>query len=155
MSEEVRRLTADDLASNEMHALMRAAAGLPEAEIRRILAEELPGMVVLGTGGVGHPSSMAACIVHRDRVSLEYLAVSAASRGRGIGGLLVRQVAQLGTPVVAETADDAVGFYRALGFHVTSASDDPRWPGCARYRCVLGREPADNVGKLSGTLTGH
>ncbi|SDN90720.1 Acetyltransferase (GNAT) domain-containing protein [Actinomyces ruminicola] len=134
---------------------MRAAAGLPEAEIRRILAEELPGMVVLGTGGEGHPSSMAACVVHLDRVLLEYLAVSAASRWRGIGGRLVRQVARLGTPVVAETADDAVGFYRKLGFLVTPAPEDPRWPGAARYRCVLGREPADDAGKLSGTPTGH
>ncbi|WP_143008982.1 N-acetyltransferase [Actinomyces ruminicola] len=113
MSEEVRQLTAGDLASNEMHTLMRAAAGLPEAEIRRILAEELPGMVVLGTGGVGHPSSVAACVVHRDRVLLEYLAVSAASRGRGIGGRLVRQVARLGSPVVRDRRQRRVAVGRA------------------------------------------
>jgi len=137
MSEEVRQLTAGDLASNEMHALMREAAGLPGAEIRRILAEELPGMVVFGTGGEGHPSSMAACVVQRDHVLLEYLAVAAGSRGRGIGRLLVGQAARLGSLVVAETADDAVDFYRALGFQVAPALEDPRWPGCARYRCVL------------------
>ncbi|QHO90115.1 hypothetical protein CWT12_00460 [Actinomyces sp. 432] len=39
MSEQVRRLNAGDLASSEMHVLMRAAAGLPGTEIRRILAE--------------------------------------------------------------------------------------------------------------------
>ncbi|WP_420835695.1 GNAT family N-acetyltransferase [Actinomyces ruminis] len=38
---------------------------------------------------------------------LKYLAVSAAYRGRGIGGRLVRQAARLGSPVVAETDDNA------------------------------------------------
>lgn len=85
----------------------------PRGRDRRILAEELPGMVVLGTGGVGHPSSMAACVVHRDRVLLEYLAVSAASRGRGIGGRLVRQVARLGSPVVRDRRQRRVAVGRA------------------------------------------
>ena len=38
--------------------------------------------------------------------------------------------------VVAETDDDAVGFYRALDFDIGPAPSDPRWPGRRRYRCV-------------------
>ena len=40
------------------------------------------------------------------------------------------------TLFIHQKADgDAVGFYRALGFRVTDAPQDPRWPGVRRYRC--------------------
>lgn len=58
-------------------------------------------------------------------------------RGRGLARRLLAAVARLGSPVVAETDDDAVGFYRRLGFRVATAPEDPRWPGTVRYRCVL------------------
>ena len=56
-------------------------------------------------------------------------------RGRGAGRELVDRLALLGTSIVAQTDGDAVGFYRALGFRVTDAHQDPRWPGVRRYRC--------------------
>ena len=50
--------------------------------------------------------------------------------------MLQAQHVQQAEPVVAETDDDAVGFYRALDFDIGPAPSDPRWPGRRRYRCV-------------------
>ena len=40
-------------------------------------------------------------------------------------------------PLRAETDDDAVDFYRTLGFTVTGAPRDARWPARRRYRCEM------------------
>ena len=132
----VRRLVGEDLASEQMLALMREAAGLPVVELRRIIAEELALMEVVGTGLQGAPTSVAAYVSRSDGVVLEYIAVAPELRGDGIGRALVDALAGGAEPVVAETDDDAVGFYRALDFDIGPAPSDPRWPGRRRYRCV-------------------
>ena len=125
-----------DLASEQMLALLREAAGLPDAELRRILVEELAVMEVMGTGPLGAPTSMAAYVSQPYGVVLEYIAVAPGLRGDGIGRALVDALASVSGRVVAETDNDAVGFYRALDFDVSPAPSDPRWPGRRRYRCV-------------------
>ena len=132
----VRVLVEQDLASEQMLALMREAAGLPDAELRRIIAEELVLMEVVGTGPRGVPTSVAAYVSRPDGVVLEYIAVAPGLRGDGIGRALVDALASVSGQVVAETDDDAVGFYRALDFDIDPAPSDPRWPGRRRYRCV-------------------
>ena len=132
----VRVLVEQDLASEQMLALMRQAAGLPDAELRRILTEELAVMEVVGTGPRGAPTSMAAYVSQSYGVVLEYIAVAPELRGGGVGRVLVDALAGGAEPVVAETDDDAVGFYRALDFDIGPAPSDPRWPGRRRYRCV-------------------
>lgn len=132
----VRRLVGEDLASEQMLALMREAAGLPVVELRRIIAEELALMEVVGTGLQGAPTSVAAYVSRSDGVVLEYIAVAPELRGDGIGRALVDALAGGAEPVVAETDDDAVGFYRALDFDIGPAPSDRRWPGRRRYRCV-------------------
>lgn len=64
----VRRLVGEDLASEQMLALMREAAGLPDAELRRILTEELAVVEVVGTGPQGAPTSVAAYVSRPDGV---------------------------------------------------------------------------------------
>ncbi|MFC2545519.1 MAG: GNAT family N-acetyltransferase [Actinomyces oris] len=132
----VRVLVEQDLASEQMLALMREAAGLPDAELCRIIAEELVLMEVVGTGPRGVPTSVAAYVSRPDGVVLEYIAVAPGLRGDGIGRALVDALASVSGQVVAETDDDAVGFYRALDFDIDPAPSDPRWPGRRRYRCV-------------------
>ena len=132
----VRVLVEQDLASEQMLALMREAAGLPDAELRRIIAEELVLMEVVGTGPRGVPTSVAAYVSRPDGVVLEYIAVAPGLRGDGIGRALVDALASVSGQVVAETDDDAVGFYRALDFDIDPAPSDPRCPGRRRYRCV-------------------
>ena len=132
----IRRLVGEDLASEQMLVLMREAAGLSDAELHRILVEELAVMEVVGTGPLGAPTSVAAYVSQSYGVVLEYIAVAPDLRGDGIGRALVDALAGVSGQVVAETDDDAVGFYRALDFDIGPAPSDPRWPGRRRYRCV-------------------
>ena len=132
----IRRLVGEDLASEQMLVLMREAAGLSDAELHRILVEELAVMEVVGTGPLGAPTSVAAYVSQSYGVVLEYIAVAPELRGDGIGRALVDALASVSGQVIAETDDDAVGFYRALDFDIGPAPSDPRWPGRRRYRCV-------------------
>ena len=132
----IRRLVGEDLASEQMLVLMREAAGLSDAELHRILVEELAVMEVVGTGPLDAPTSVAAYVSQSYGVVLEYIAVAPELRGDGIGRALVDALAGVSGQVVAETDDDAVGFYRALDFDIGPAPSDPRWPGRRRYRCV-------------------
>ena len=132
----IRRLVGEDLASEQMLVLMREAAGLSDAELHRILVEELAVMEVVGTGPLGAPTSVAAYVSQSYGVVLEYIGVAPGLRGDGIGRALVDALAGVSEQVVAETDDDAVGFYRALDFDIGPAPSDPRWPGRRRYRCV-------------------
>ena len=132
----VRVLEEQDLASEQMLALLREAAELPDAGLRRILVEELAVMEVVGTGPPGAPTSVAAYVCQSYGVVLEYIAVAPGLRGDGIGRALVDALVSVSGQVVAETDDDAVGFYRALDFDIGPAPSDPRWPGRRRYRCV-------------------
>ena len=79
---------------------------------------------------------MAAYVSQSYGVVLEYIAVAPGLRGDGIGRALVDALAGVSEQVVAETDDDAVGFYRALDFDIGPAPLDPRWPGRRRYRCM-------------------
>ncbi|QPG71263.1 bifunctional GrpB family protein/GNAT family N-acetyltransferase [Mycolicibacterium mucogenicum] len=73
-------------------------------------------------------------------VVLLHLAVASHVRRMGIGRRLlvkVRRTAPPELPVVAETDREAVQFYRATGFTVTSLGE--KYPGVERYRAELGR----------------
>lgn len=65
------------------------------------------------------------------------IAVAAPARGTGVGHRLIAHVrdALPTRRILAETDDDAVGFYRACGFQVESLGE--KYPGVVRYRCVL------------------
>jgi len=132
----VRRLVGEDLASEQMLALMREAAGLPDAELRRILTEELAVVEVVGTGPQGAPTSVAAYVSRPDGVVLEYIAVAPGLRGDGIGRALVDALVSVSGQVVAETDDDAVGCVVRLASAAAPAPRPPGGRGRRRYRCV-------------------
>jgi GrpB-like predicted nucleotidyltransferase (UPF0157 family)/predicted N-acetyltransferase YhbS len=72
-------------------------------------------------------------------VELLHVATAAHARRSGVGRRLlaeVRRTAPAELPVVAETDDDAVFFYRAMGFTVTPLGE--KYPGVRRYRVKLG-----------------
>jgi ribosomal protein S18 acetylase RimI-like enzyme len=68
-------------------------------------------------------------------IGIRSIAVAAASRNRGLGRTLIDALAERACAkrVVAETDDDAVGFYRRCGFAVENAP--PKF-GRARYWCT-------------------
>ena len=74
----------------------------------------------------------------RDDATIEItsIATTGSSERQGVGRALVSDLLSRhrGMSVVAETDDDAVGFYRALGFAVTSLGE--KYPGVRRYRCA-------------------
>jgi len=71
-----------------------------------------------------------------ETIGMRSIAVDPSTRHRGLGRALIDALAErLGARrVVAETDDDAVGFYRSCGFAIESAR--PKF-GRARYWCVL------------------
>ena len=71
----------------------------------------------------------------RGTIGIRSIAVAPAWQNRGFGRTLIDALAERAgaTQVVAETDDDAVGFYRRCGFAV---EDAPPKFGRARYWCV-------------------
>jgi len=73
-------------------------------------------------------------IVHADKVEINKISVDESSRGRGIGSAMVRELwRRYGKVIEAETDDDAVGFYRRIGFTASAYERN----GFPRRKCVL------------------
>jgi ribosomal protein S18 acetylase RimI-like enzyme len=110
----IRDLTPSDLASPRFLELLRRAAELPEEELARIRDEELPALSATGVVEHGRLVAFAAARPVEGGLEIEYMA----SDVRGQGSPLVRELQRThpGAVIVAETDDDAIGFYRRLGF---------------------------------------
>lgn len=119
--------------TDEVVALLQDAAG-PGARLSPY-DDSWRGLVV-GWRTSGGIVCAADVSVADDVATIEHLATVSARRGHGYGRLLVTALAdQLAPlPLLAETDDDAVGFYRALGFDVVEV--DSPW-STRRYRCTL------------------
>ncbi|HET8794953.1 MAG TPA: GNAT family N-acetyltransferase [Arthrobacter sp.] len=146
----LRTLTALDMEDSRFFVLLREAAGQNDDQLRSLIADRLPAMGKTGIFEGGNLIAFAAYQDENDHIVLEYIAVDAAYRGRGYGSLLVQEIltAHAGTSLLAETDDDAVEFYRRLGFRITQRADDPRWPGIQRYRCLRPDSPVDGHRRL-------
>ncbi|WP_230674171.1 GNAT family N-acetyltransferase [Rathayibacter sp. Leaf248] len=131
----IRDLAPSDLASPRFLELLRLAAELPEEELARLRDEELPALTVIGAVEDGRLDAFAAARPVEEGLEIEYVA----SLVRGWGSALVRELQRThpGAAIVARTDDDAIGFYRRLGFTDAPAPVDPRWPDRPRYRCTL------------------
>lgn len=77
-----------------------------------------------------------------NRWSIEHLAVRPDCRGAGFGrGLILELIEQVKPEVlVAETDEEAVDFYRWIGFEVESLGE--LYPGVERFRCTYRTEDA-------------
>jgi ribosomal protein S18 acetylase RimI-like enzyme len=89
--------------------------------------------------GVETDQGLAACVVTSPRgdgaVVIEAISVAPERRGQGVGRAVVETLAAGETRLVAEAAEDAVGFFRACGFSVRSEGGTPYR---RRYVCELG-----------------
>jgi ribosomal protein S18 acetylase RimI-like enzyme len=85
-----------------------------------------------------------------DPAEITHVAVGPAERGRGYGAELIASLRLLCPGVTtwyAETDDDAVGFYRRLGFFIKALP--PKYPGVTRYGCTLeARKPNGRQGAV-------
>ncbi|WP_431802943.1 GNAT family N-acetyltransferase [Microbacterium sp. bgisy203] len=153
---QIRPLAREEIESSGFWPLLWEAAGVDADALMWIRDVELPKLTVIGAvdgSPTGDPAAgpdhadtdpraalgFAAYEVHPSHIELRYIAVDDAARGRRIGTQLVDATRHADTtlPLLAETDDDAVGFYRALGFDVVPAPRDQRWPERQRYACTL------------------
>ena len=76
--------------------------------------------------------------------TVRHIAVLPAYRSQGIGRRLLQHAVEADRlhRLVAETDQDAVGFYRRCGFIITSLGE--RYPGVERFKCELGRAPHES-----------
>lgn len=81
-----------------------------------------------------------------DRVlRIRHIAVAPDERGQGYGRAMVLQALAETDPVaiVAETDEDAINFYRNIGFTVESLGE--KYPGVERFKCTYVTEPEDET----------
>ena len=84
---------------------------------------------------IGHePVGVVGYTEGESEVTLLHIATAEHVRRTGVGSRLlteVRRSAPLGAPIVGETDNDALGFYAATGFVITSLGE--RYPGVERF----------------------
>ncbi|CAG7649961.1 GNAT family N-acetyltransferase [Paenibacillus allorhizosphaerae] len=83
-----------------------------------------------------------------NRLRLQHIAVHPEYRGQGYGRGLLLELIALKQPaaIVAETDEEAVDFYRNVGFVVTSLGE--KYPGVERFHCIYEAEPAQEADDL-------
>jgi len=136
---DLRSLTLHELHSSQFRDLLRLAVEVDEESLLRIIDEQLPQLSVIGAVLNGVVVGFVAFDDSSSPIVIEFIATSEAQRGKGLGRRLVLEV-QHSRPhaeVYAQTDDDAIGFYRKMGFVDTPAATDLRWPERPRYDCVL------------------
>ena len=90
--------------------------------------------------------------VHSDIVEIHLISVAENRQKQGIGSAMVAALQKMhGLPLVAETVEEAVGFYRKRGF-VTTAFQHPDWG--EKYTCVLKTKdlPTEKKGNAETTV---
>ncbi|WP_307720661.1 GNAT family N-acetyltransferase [Paenibacillus validus] len=80
----------------------------------------------------------------RNEMEIKHLAVHPDARGRGYGRGQILELLALKKParIVTETDEEAVNFYRNIGFTVIGLGE--KYPGIERYRCEYEAEIDDN-----------
>ncbi|WP_067652152.1 GNAT family N-acetyltransferase [Nocardia harenae] len=125
-------------ADPRVRALLALAVGGTGPRLDRALAAYHSGAAELALTCVGgEPVAIAGYRRHPGYLELLHLATAPGHRHRGLAAALLtdlrRRFPEL--PVRAETDSDAVGFYRRLGFAVTSLGE--RYPGVERFTVSL------------------
>ena len=132
-------LSNTDYAGPEFLDLLREAVGVNDQALQTTIATELPFLSVIGIREAGVVVAFAAFDSSRDQLVLEYIAIERRMRSAGYGRSLIQHIREQrpAKELFAETDDDAVEFYRRLGFSISNAPTDQRWPERQRYSCVL------------------
>lgn len=128
-------------------------AGTPEAARERIASarEEAPDRVF---GGLVQGKLVGAYTLRRDGMAnlVDIIAVAPDHRRRGIGKSLLKDALRRSgrRPLVAETDEDGLAFYRACGFKMVGRRKQP--DGSFRYRIGWHAPGRSFKGGTSGAL---
>ena len=103
-----------------------------------------PGEIFYGWVEDDKPLGICGFRVFPDKIEICHIAVAEAARGMGIGTAMVYALGEkyAGT-IVAETDDDAVGFYKKCGFEAMLLYREYNGQKYRRWACTLTRSYAN------------
>jgi ribosomal protein S18 acetylase RimI-like enzyme len=106
--------------------LEEAVRSYQESEALELYGWEENGVIVGIIGFASKPD---------DRLVIKHIAVDPGYRGQGYGRGLLLELLELKKPalMIAETDEEAVDFYRNVGFVISSLGQT--YPGVERFRC--------------------
>ena len=132
---EIRLLNEDEYDSAAEVLAPAMHAGTAEAASERISEFQEASKTVVYGGFIDH-QLIAAYVLKRDGMANEIglIAVNSEHRKRGIGKLLLQDALRRSgkRPLVAETDEETLGFYKACGFKLVGRRKHPS--GTVRYR---------------------
>ena len=78
---------------------------------------------------------IGVAFIQPGELKIRHIAVLPSARGKGYGKAMIKVVQEKLHPhsIIAETDREAVGFYRSIGFNVTSLGE--KYPGVERFYC--------------------
>ncbi|GAV95948.1 hypothetical protein CS176_0178 [Corynebacterium glutamicum] len=136
---KIEIFSPEALQSAEFAHLLWLASGYSAAQLGHTITHEISQMTTIGIFEDASPIAFASYFNEPTRAVVEYIAVLESHQGMGLGSQLLNVVATSFPEVYLETDDDAVDFYRKLGFVISPKERDPRWPDRERYACVWKR----------------
>lgn len=79
---------------------------------------------------------LVGLISTEQEVVIKHIAIQRHIQNKGLGTEIINKIHQLfpKQKLVAETDNDAVGFYTKLGFKIISLGE--KYPGIIRYKCI-------------------
>ena len=82
---------------------------------------------------------MVASFIEQKKIEIIGISVDVSARGKGIGSYMINQIINhYGLlSIYAETDNDAVGFYRRIGFDITEYTETYGDETVVRYKCKL------------------
>lgn len=111
--------------------------GSSKKSVTSLLAEhETNNNYFIDTFPTGDPIAVVAYRLVGGIVEILDIVVAPEHRGQGVGSFLINRIIANCSPkkILAETDDDAVGFYRKLGFNIIPF--ESKW-GITRYKMDL------------------
>lgn len=136
---KIEIFSPEAMQSAEFAHLLWLASGYSTAQLDHTITHEISQMTTIGIFEDASPIAFASYFNEPTRAVIEYIAVLESHQGMGLGSQLLNVVATSFPEVYLETDDDAVDFYRKLGFVISPKERDPRWPDRERYACVWKR----------------
>ena len=136
---ELRILDAAALRTEAAYRIYRACMYRPTREKYDARTDELLRGRVYGCMRDGALVGILALSLPEDGTAeIVGIAVAEDARGQGIGAWLIAQAARAEglKRLMAETDDEAVGFYRRCGFHATRLERSYDGTAVTRWRCV-------------------